>query len=323
MKPRLRADLMLASVTMIWGINFSVMKDAYTCFDPLAFTTLRFIVAVIALYVVLRWRGISLQVDRRDLPALIGFGVLSNTVYQVLFVIGLAGTRAGNAGLLMASSPVFAYLTGVVLKRETFRRRVLVGILLSMAGVSAVIAFGPRGISLGQASRGDILILLSAVCWGCYTGAAARLILKYGALRLTFWVMLTGTAGMLLFLAPFLLGQNWAAITVRCWSGFLYSALLAIVFGYITWTYALQHLGVARTAVYSNVTPILALLAGWMLLGEQPVAAQLAGVVMILGGVYFVRTRRGAWLALRKGAWIRTWVAPHKPQPSPQDGDAL
>lgn len=323
MKPRLRADLMLASVTLIWGMNFSVMKDAYTCFDPLAFTTLRFIVAVIALYAVLRWRGISLQVDRRDLPALIGFGILSNTVYQVLFVVGLAGTRAGNAGLLMATSPVFAYLTGVALKREIFRRRVLVGILLSMAGVSAVIAFGPRGDGLGPAGRGDILILLSAICWGCYTGASARLILKYGALRLTFWVMLTGTAGMLLFLAPFLLRQDWSAITARGWSGFWYSALLAIVYGYITWSYALQHLGVARTAVYSNVTPILALLGGWMLLGEQPVVAQLAGVAMVLGGVYFVRTRRGAWLTLRDGQWIRAWMAPRRPQASPRDGNGL
>jgi drug/metabolite transporter (DMT)-like permease len=323
MKPRLRADLMLASVTLIWGMNFSIIKDVYTCFDPLAFTTLRFIVAVVALYAVLRWRGISLSVDRRDFPALLGFGVLSNTVYQVLFVIGLAGTRAGNAGLLMASSPVFAYLTGVVLKRETFRRRILLGILLSMAGVSAVIAFGPEGISLGSASRGDLLILLSAICWGCYTGASARLILKYGALRLTFWVMLTGTVGMVLFLAPFLIRQDWRSITVRCWLGFLYSALLAIVFGYITWSYALQHLGVSRTAVYSNVTPLLALLGGWMLLGEQPVAAQLAGIGMILSGVYLVRTRRGGWLALRKGVRLREWVASRKAQPSPQDRDVL
>jgi drug/metabolite transporter (DMT)-like permease len=191
----------------------------------------------------------------------------------------------------MSSTPVFAYLTGIVMKKEPFHRRVLSGILLSMAGVSAVILFGARAVDFHSSWFGDTLILLSAICWGCYTGTAARLILKYGALRLTFWVMLTGTTAMLPPLLPFLIRQDWHAIPVHGWLGFMYSAILAIVYGYLTWAYALQHLGVARTAIYSNVTPLIALFGGWVLLAEQPTPAQLAGVALILSGVFLVRTQ--------------------------------
>jgi drug/metabolite transporter (DMT)-like permease len=222
---------MLVSVTLIWGMNFSIMKGLYSYFNPLAFTTLRFVVAVITIAVVLKLRGQPLKIERNDLPALIGLGILSNTIYQILFVIGLANTRAGNAGLLMSSTPVFAYLSGVAMKKESFHKRVLSGILISIAGVSAVILFGARAVDFHSNWFGDTLILLSAICWGLYTGAVARLILKYGALRLTLWVMVTGTAAMLPPLLPFLMRQNWHAIPVQGWLGFLYSALLAIVYG--------------------------------------------------------------------------------------------
>jgi len=49
---------------------------------------------------------------------------------------------------------------------------------------------------------------------------------------------------------------------------------------------------VAHTAVFSNVTPIVALLGGWLLLGEQPSLAQAAGVILVLAGVFIVRSRK-------------------------------
>jgi drug/metabolite transporter (DMT)-like permease len=301
MRPKLLSDVLLIIVTVVWGMNFAVMKAAYVYFDPLAFTALRFIVAASALLIIFKLRGIPLGVERRDLPALTGLGLLGNTVYQVFFVFGLAETRAGNASLLVSTAPVFAYLTGVALKREAFSRRVLAGILLSMAGVAVVMVFGPAPINLGSGGLGDVLILMSAICWGFYTGAAARLIIKYGALRLTLWALLTGTLAMIPLLAPYLLRQDWSAIPLQGWLGFFYSALLAIVFGYVAWSYALEHLGVSRTAVYSNVTPLIALMGSWMTLGERPVLAQFEGIAMILGGVVLVRGYGGTLAFIRAG----------------------
>ena len=285
-------DIAMLSVTVIWGLNFSVMKGLYEYFHPLAFTALRFLVATLTLRVALRLRGVALAVERDDMPALIGLGIVSNTVYQCLFVNGLATTTAGNAGLLMASTPVFAYLTGVSLRREGFRGSVLVGILLSMIGVGAIVVFGSRQVAFGSHWAGDSMVLASAVCWGWYSGASARLIAKYGALRVTHWVMLTGTIAMLPLLSPWAVRQDWTAIPSAGWLAFSYSTFLSIVYCYLIWSHGIRSIGISRTVAYSNITPIVALFGAWFMLGEVPSPGQFAGVALILGGVFIVRTRK-------------------------------
>ncbi len=284
----------MVSVVLIWGLNFSVMKGLYEYFHPLAFTFLRFLVAVTSLALVMRALGVSIEVEREDLPALTALGILSNTVYQLLFVNGLANTTAGNAGLLMASTPVFAYLTGVFLKRERFRKSVLGGIVLSMMGVAAIMVFGTGKIVLGKNWQGDALVLAAAVLWGFYSGGSARLIMKYGALRVTLWLMITGTLALLPVLFPWALRQDWAAVPMRGWLAFFYSTFLSIVYSYVAWSHGIERIGVSRTVVYSNVTPIVALLGAWLLLGERTAVGQYAGVALILTGVFIVRAQKPA-----------------------------
>jgi drug/metabolite transporter (DMT)-like permease len=294
MKSTWATDLAMVSVVIIWGLNFSVMKGLYEYFHPLAFTFLRFLVAVVALTLVMRALGVSLAVDRRDLPALAAMGILSNTIYQILFVNGLATTTAGNAGLLMASTPVFAYLTGVFLKRERFRKSILGGIVLSMMGVAAIMIFGSRGIALGTNWKGDVLVLAAAILWGLYSGGAVRLIMKYGALRVTLWLMITGTLGLVPLLFPWAVRQDWTAVPLRGWIAFAYSTFLSIVYSYVVWSHGIQRIGVSRTVIYSNITPVVALFGAWLLLGERAAMGQFAGVALILTGVFIVRSQKPA-----------------------------
>jgi len=66
--------------------------------------------------------GESPRVEPEDRESIFWLAVLSNTIYQFLFVLGLARTKAGNARLLMALTPVFAYVVGIFCKRETLAR---------------------------------------------------------------------------------------------------------------------------------------------------------------------------------------------------------
>lgn len=102
--------------------------------------------------------------------------------------------------------------------------------------------------------------------------------------------MIAGTAIMLPLSIPWLLDQDWSGIAASAWLGIAYAALLAIVYSYFVWSYALSRIGVAHTAVFSNITPIVALAAGWMMLGERPSLTQLLGVALVLTGVFMVRS---------------------------------
>ena len=285
-------DLLMLTVVIIWGFNFSVMKLVYQSVHPIAFNAVRFLIATSTMTLLLKLSGVSIRIDREDVRGIVWLGFVTNTVYQFLFVLGLDRTKAGNAGLLMALTPIFAYLIGVFMKRERFSPGVLSGIILSLVGVSTIVFFGSSQISFGGSRNGDLMMIGAAFCWGWYSAKSIRWLPKYGALRLTVTSMIAGTAIMLPLSVPWLLSQNWSGIGPTAWLGLAYSALLSIVYGYFVWAHALNSIGLAHTAVFSNVTPIVALAAGWIVLGERPVGAQLIGVVLVLTGVFMVRSRK-------------------------------
>ena len=280
------------TVVLVWGFNFAVMKLAYRSFHPMVFNAVRFTIASVTMMFLLKLQGVTLHIEREDMKAVIWLGFLGNPLYQFFFAFGLERTRAGNAGLLMALTPIFAYLIGILMKRERFSPGVLAGIILSLCGVAAIVFFSSTGISFTGTWRGDLMMITAAFLWGWYSADATKLLVKYGTLRLTVGTIVTGTAMMVPLSIPWLLNQNWSSIDQTAWLSLAYSAFLSIVYCYFLWGYGLREIGVSHTAVFSNVTPIIALLAGWLLLGEQPSPAQLIGVVLVVTGVFMVRSRR-------------------------------
>jgi drug/metabolite transporter (DMT)-like permease len=289
-RKRYVTDLLMLSVVLIWGCNFSVMKIAYRSFHPISFNAVRFVIASLIIAFVMKRRGPIFRIDRRDAWRIIWLGFLVNTLYQFLFVLGLERTKAGNAALLLALVPVFAFLIGVFTKRAKFSLGVLAGIVLSLGGVAAIVAFGSAGLSLAGTWRGDLMMLGAAFVWGWYTASSIDLLEKYGPLHLTAITMIAGTVFLLPPSIPWLFSQNWRAIESAAWLALIYAGALSIVYCYCVWAYALSTIGATHTAMFANVTPIIALLGGWLLLGEQPTVAQITGVVLVLTGVFLVRS---------------------------------
>ena len=285
-------EFLLVTVAVIWGTNFSLIKTLYNYFHPLAFNAVRMTIATLTMVSIIKMRGVQLRVERRDLPALIGLGILSNAGYQMFFVLGLARTRAGNVGLLLSLTPVFAYLIGLALKQERFNRRVLAGIALSTLGVAAVVLFGAETVSFAGTWRGDLMIIGAAFCWGWYTGGSTSLLARYGTLEVTVLAMIFGVVVMVPLTGPWLLGQQWTGIPLWAWAGVVASAWFAIVYSYFVWSYALKTLGVARTAIVGNLTPIVALGAAWLFLGERPVIGQGLSIILIFAGIFLVRSEK-------------------------------
>lgn len=284
-------DLLLLSAVTFWGLNYAVMKWVYRYFHPITFNALRFTIASIVMTLIIRARGQNRRIDRADYRGILWLGFLMVTLYQFCYVLGLERTTAGNAALLMALSPVFAFLIGVGTKRERFSPGVLTGIILSLAGAGAIVIFGSGETSLGGSWTGNLLMIVAALCWGWQSAEATRFLPKYGAIHLTVSTMITGTALMVPLSLPWLTTQNFRGIPPIAWLGLAYSALLSITYSYFVWAYALKRIGVSHTSVFNNVTPVAAVLSGWYLLGERPSSAQLAGVVLVLTGVFMVRAK--------------------------------
>jgi drug/metabolite transporter (DMT)-like permease len=271
-------DAGLLVLAVIWGVNFSVVKAVLGHLDPLALNALRFPIAAAALWLVIRSLG-SRRVDPEDRLRLLLLGLLGNVVYQLAFIIGIDRTLAGNASLLLATTPVWTVLLSVARGHERLTPLVGTGALLTLVGMVLVVMGSGQEVGLGTTTlAGDALMALAAVLWATYTVGSSRLVQKYGPIRVTTWTLWVGTPVLVLMAVPELAETNWTALPLAAWGGVMYSGV--------------QRIGNSKTAVYSNLVPVVALITAWIWLGEVPTAAQLSGAVVILGGIWLAR--RGA-----------------------------
>lgn len=282
-------DLGLLALTVIWGVNFSVVKVVLEVLDPLALNALRFPLAACVLWILVR-RSPGRRMDSRHLPRLVALGITGNVAYQLCFVIGIDRTLAGNASLLLATSPVWTVLLSALAGHERPTALVVGGSALTLGGMGLVVLGRGDALSIGAATlQGDLLMVTAAVLWATYTVGSARLVRVYGSLRATAWTLWAGTPVLVALGIPSLRHTNWDTVSGWTWMGVVYAGVFSVGVAYLLWYRGVKRLGNSRTAVYSNLVPVTALLTAWVWLGEVPTRWQLMGAMIILVGIYLAR----------------------------------
>jgi drug/metabolite transporter (DMT)-like permease len=282
-------DLLLLTMAVIWGVNFVVVKYATHVFNPVAFTGLRVGTAAAFLVAFAFARG-GFALSRHDVLRLLFLGVIGNGLYQLFFVHGVARTRAGNASLIVGAAPAFIALAARARGMERVKRMTLVGIALSVIGVALVIA-GSATSSNGQTTLlGSVLVFLGVLCWTAYTIMLQPYTKRIDVIQLSAVTMVGGAVPLLVASMPALVATDWSSVGAGGWLALFYSSVISMGVAYFFWYRGLRVLGPTRTAVYSNLQPIVALLAAWAFLGEVPTIFQGLGAVTIIAGVFLTRT---------------------------------
>ena len=276
-------------MAVIWGINFVVVKYATHVFNPVAFTGLRVGTAAIFLGAFALARG-GVSLPRADVLRLLLLGMLGNGLYQLFFVHGVARTRAGNAALIVGAAPAFIALVARMLGLERVKRMTLVGIGLSVLGVALVIA-GSATSSQGENTLlGSVLVFLGVLCWTVYTIMLQPLASRIDVVQLSAVTLVGGAIPLVIASTPALIATDWGRVGAGGWLALLYASVVSMGIAYIFWYRGLRVLGPTRTAVYSNLQPIVALLVAWAFIGEIPTIFQGVGAVTIIAGVFLTRT---------------------------------
>lgn len=282
-------DLLLLLMALIWGVNFAVVKFATGAFAPLAFNSLRVGLATVILVAIV-WAGGQALPRGRDRWALLGLGMLGNGVYQVLFIEGIARTRAGDAALLIAAAPAFMAIIGWMRGSERTGPVGIAGIALSLVGI-ALVTFGKAvpGASGSSTVFGNSLILAACLSWSLYTVLLKPYTERVDGVPLAATTLLGGAIPLLLVSLPSLAGTSWGDVRIGAWAAVGYSGIFAITIAYLFWYRGVRVLGPTRTGMYANLQPLIALLVAWATLGETPHLPQLAGAACILSGLVLTR----------------------------------
>lgn len=282
-------DVLLLLMATIWGVNYSAVKYAGQAFGPLTFTWMRVLAAMLMLLTAVllqrkKWPS------RSDVLRLMALGVIGNGLYQLLFVFGVSRTRVGSAALILAAAPAFIALLGLVRGVDRVSVRGWAGIVLSIAGVG-IVMLGTA--STGPAQRGSLIGVLlvfgGVLCWSAYTVGLQPLTHRVDAVQLSAFTMAGGMIP-LAFATPVAVTSIASAhVSPIAWWCVFYSSVVSMGIAYLFWYRGIRVLGPTKTSVYGNLQPIVAILTGWIALGEVPTVWQLAGTVAIIGGIFLTR----------------------------------
>lgn len=288
-------EVLIFSVVVIWGINYTIAKYGLLEFTAIEFTALRMMAAAPLLLLLTFYIEKSLYIERRDIPRLIIVSVVGIILYQTLFMETVKYTSATNASLLISISPIFTTLFTISLKQENFSIRKFIGSIIACAGTVLVLR---AGHSFASSFYGNGIGVITSICWGLYPVLAGPLIKKYTALRVTAWSAVVGAiplcllSGWHVFLLPFQIekGMTWFAL--------LYSIFFVTVFGLVMWYIGVQKIGASHTMVYMYITPLVAVLFAALWAKEHISMQQIIGGCIIFFGLWFVKFEERASQAI-------------------------
>jgi O-acetylserine/cysteine efflux transporter len=291
-----RRGLLLAlMITVIWGLNFVVIKWSVSDAPPLMVAALRFAVAAIPAV---------FFVKRPAVPARIlwGYGLAVGVVQFGLLYLAIAlGLNAGLASLLMQIQAFFTALLAAAFLRERIQPWQGTGIALAFAGM-AVIGL----LSGGQVSLlGLGLTLVAALGW-----AVSNLLVRASGganvFSLVVWSSLIAPIPLAL-LSGVVSGWDTVAHTLlhgswELWAAVLYMGLANTVLGFGVWSLLIQRHGAARVAPLSLLVPVFGLLSSAVLYHEAFPPGKVAGAALIAVGLLLHVFGRRVWPVSRGAA---------------------
>ncbi len=268
---------------IIWGTTFISTKILLICFQPVEILFFRFVMGLIALLLVYprRLKGASKSQELTFGSA----GLCGICLYYLLENIALTYTMASNVGVIISIAPFFtALLSHLFLKEEKPKANFFIGFAVAMAGIF-LISFNGSKLELNPV--GDLLALLAALIWACYS-VLTKKISGYGyhTILTTRRIFCYGILFMIppLFLFDFRLELARFANPVYLFN-IIFLGLGASALCFVTWNFAVKVLGAVKTSIYIYMVPVITVVTSVVILHEKITVLAAAGTVLTLAGL--------------------------------------
>ncbi len=278
----LRHSLLALLVAVLWGLNF-VAIDLGLHTDsgdvpPLLFVAMRFVLVVFPLIFFIRRPDVSWK-------AIVGVGLfMSAGQFGLLYLAMALGMPAGLASLVLQAQVLLTVLLAAGFLGERPSRSQLLGVVLGVAGL-AVVAVGRSAV----APLLPLIIVLGAALSWAAGNVIARQAKAASGLGLVVWsgaVVPLPLAGLSFLVdgPDAVLGTlaNLQPVTI---GSALYTAIFGSLVGYGIWNRLLARYPSSAVVPFTLLVPVVGMSAAWLILAVVPTPAELAGGVLLLGGV--------------------------------------
>jgi drug/metabolite transporter (DMT)-like permease len=297
--PAWKILLAFAIIYFVWGSTFLAIRVGVREVPPFSLAAMRFLAAGLLLYGWTMARG-ARSPSKREWVSAVLLAVLIFLIDYGLLFWAEQRVPSGIAAVMMATIPVFMTLGEILVLRTT---RLTIRLMLALAiGTGGVAVLMSRSLSLGGAPidrAGAIALLIASVSWSLSSALTRKLPLPSSKLMSSASQMLAG--GVLLALAAASLGEfrRFDPLTVSrgAWLALLYLVVAGSIVAFTAYVWLIHHEPPSKVGTYAYVNPVVAVVLGYFLGGEELGLRAILGTLLILVSVVVITTTRAKKLA--------------------------
>ena len=257
--------VLLVTLTLVWGLNWPIMKLGVTGYPPLTFRTLCMWLGLPVLAVVLVGMKVPFGIARRDWPELLRLSFFNMVCWHALAIVAVQSLSSGRAAILGYTMPIFSAILGAWLWGDRLSARGWAGVAAAALGVALLLWH--ELTQLAGRPAGVLMMLTAAATWAVGTRMLRRTRLTAPTLAISFW-MTAVTTGVMTVLAFTLERAEWRWPSPVGWTTVVYNALGVFVFAQAAWFSLARGLPPVASTLSVMLIPVVGVFSGALGLGE-------------------------------------------------------
>lgn len=286
----------LAVLTLIWGLNWPVMKlgvsgtpAAPSPFPPLAFRSLSMLFGLPVLGAALLVMGVPLRLPRTSWAPVFKLAVTNMMVWHVVVIVALQSLSSGRSAILGYTMPVFSALWGYAVFGERLSWRQIAGV--AAAGLGVVLLLWSEFSLMSGAPLAALTLLAAACIWALGTHQMRRATLAVPLLTAVFW-MTAGTTVLMVGLSTVFERHLWRMPETPVAWAIAYNAVGVFGFAQAAWFYLARSLPPVASSISVMLIPVLGTFSGAWALGEALHWQDFAAMALIVVAIAAVLLKR-------------------------------
>jgi drug/metabolite transporter (DMT)-like permease len=255
----------LALLTLVWGINWPVMKIGVSHYPPLTFRALSMWLGLPVLALGMKLLRVPFRIPRRHWRELLWLAVTNMFIWHVCIILAVRTLSSGRAAILGYTMPIFSAVIGALFFGSPLGRRAWIGV--SAAALGVLLLLWHELTHLAGRPFGVALALVAAAFWALGTQQLRRTRLEAPALAISFWMTVLTAIVMAVLAAVFEAGE-WQRPDGAATAAILYNAVLIFGFAHAAWTFLAKGLPPVASTLSVMLIPVLGVFSGALWLRE-------------------------------------------------------
>lgn len=269
----------LVLLTLVWGINWPIMKLSVSDYPPLTFRMLSLWLGLPVLGLGLWLLKVPFRVPRAHWRELFWLALTNMFIWHALIIVAVQSLSSGRAAILGYSMPIFSALLGAFIFGNQLAARAWVGVAAAALGV--LLLLWHEFTHLAGRPLGVVYALIAALAWALGTHLLRRTTLTVPTLTISFW-MTAMTAVVMTLLSVLLEQPQWRAPSAVTWGGIAFNAVLIFGFAHAMWFFLARSLPPVASTLSVMMIPVLGVFSGAWWLGEVLNWQDWAAVVLMV-----------------------------------------